>query len=231
MSATPTLNSTVLPAFGLDAVGFEEKEEKFVIPDPLPDYDAILVKNRETLLENIKVLHEYAENISPTTGIPQKVVDSVLMSIKMIRDLKEEVRKITLAQLDAALVKIREKKKANAAAAPQEAPGKKMVLTTMAEKVKAYEDFFASTDEVLVVVGAQNGGEGKSATFLEVKKRPEVTLFTDAIPSNLPSVGYTEDEDEPCSKVVYHLQVTDTALIEGLREKYNARVVLFGRAS
>ena len=117
------------------------------------------------------------------------------------------------------------------------------VLGTMAEKIAAYRDFFASGEEThLIVVGMHEGGEGKSAALklyrnTEGAKLGQVVVYAEDIPFVIPPQNVTDEPSDDVystPKTVHHLNhVWDELLIKGLVQKYGTtvKVVHFARGS
>jgi len=102
------------------------------------------------------------------------------------------------------------------------------VCSTMDEKVAAYEEFFKSDDNVLIVIGS--GGSGKSAAFQKITRRGMTLLLSsDSDVCTCSAIGLTHTDDDAVSRdrMIYHLYPQDEELAQALKKKYNARIVRF----
>jgi hypothetical protein len=111
------------------------------------------------------------------------------------------------------------------------------VYRTLEDKINAYVDFYSAADtRVLVVVGLNGGGEGKSyaleTTFntIQKEKRPRFDIYFNDEGEACPVCIYAYEGGNPDpiydSKMIYHLYPSDSSLVELLREK-GGRVVFF----
>lgn len=108
------------------------------------------------------------------------------------------------------------------------------ILSTLTEKVAAYNAFFDSEDTYLVVIGVGGDGVGKSAALKRVKCRPELVLILGKDEFSIsPAVGLTDNTPDArcCWRIIFHLNHGDTVLAEALQTKYNARVLRFARGA
>lgn len=102
------------------------------------------------------------------------------------------------------------------------------VLCTMTEKVAAYEKFFTSDDNTLIVVGMDGGGEGKTAALHRVDEHPETIVFSESTPRSMPATSRFRQSNK---KIIYDLYSSDELLIGELALKYNARIIRFTRGT
>jgi predicted HAD superfamily phosphohydrolase len=108
------------------------------------------------------------------------------------------------------------------------------ILSTMAEKVAAYNAFFDSEDTHLVVIGVGGDAVGKTAALRRIKCHGELVVLLNNTEFRVyPADGLTEDAPDArwFSRIIFHLNCGDKALAEALQAKYNARVLRFARGS